>query len=194
MLFSQTFVKINHMTNEEALKLIISTKSDINEHLQFMHDIVVNNNAKTIVELGTRWGVSTIALLTAAEKTNGTVYSCDIDVCSYANENIRNLNLDKRWVFAVADDLLWGRSWSIPIDVLFIDTVHTQDQTEKELALFSTHMSPNGIILLHDTIPSEPNFGVMPAIEQWRMKNPDYTFEHRAHNNGLGVLRRIRIH
>lgn len=44
------------------------TKSDINEHLLFLYKMVVNSNVQKIVDLGTRDGNSTCALVIGAAR------------------------------------------------------------------------------------------------------------------------------
>jgi predicted O-methyltransferase YrrM len=61
--------------------------------------------------------------------------------------------LSSRWRLLVADDLSdTARRW-VPggLDLLFIDTSHTYEQTSAELAEYVPRVWPGGTVLLHDT-------------------------------------------
>lgn len=130
----------------------VHTQSDIQHHLPLLYSLAKG----TIVELGTRSGVSTAAFLAGVEQRGGHVWSVDIDpACAGLYQG------HVQWTFAhasstehaTADTI--GRhigelSASPQIDVLFIDTDHTYDQAAAELALWGPRVAPGGTILMHD--------------------------------------------
>jgi predicted O-methyltransferase YrrM len=63
------------------LELRMTKPTDIHEHLATLFMLTVEFNLKRIVELGTKEGESTVALLQAAKQINGKVVSMDIDPC-----------------------------------------------------------------------------------------------------------------
>ena len=129
-------------------RMIIPT--DIHEHLSTLYMLTVEFNLKKILELGTRTGESTIALLEAAKEIGGNVTSIDIDPCLEAKKLITNTNLEDHWNFIQGNDL--SIQWNKEIDHLFIDTSHTYEQTIAELTKFVPFVKPGGIITLHDII------------------------------------------
>ncbi len=120
----------------------VYTQSDIQHHLPLLYSLARGN----VVELGTRTGVSTAALLAGVEAHGGSVTSIDVVDCSKLFEG------HERWEFIQSD----SRNPELPdrvggsISLLLIDTEHQISVTEAELALWAPHMRPGGTILLHD--------------------------------------------
>jgi len=176
------------MTPEELLKQRIDKHGDISEHLQFIHDAVVEADAGAVVELGVRCGDSTAAILCALRETGGHLYSCDIQDWPETRQTMAAAGLDSRWQFYVTNDMEWGRKWTEPIDVLFIDSSHERLHTEEELRMFGPHVREGGLILLHDTVSFRE--GVQAAVDAFLATTPGWTYRNFPHNNGLGVLTR----
>jgi len=160
--------------------------TDINEHLQTLHMLSVELNLKNILELGTRTGESTIALLFATKELDGKMTSVDIEPCNEAKDKVRKLGLEPYWNFIQADDL--KLNWEGQIDHLFIDTSHTYEHTIAELKKFEPYVRKGGLITLHDIISHPP---VLAAINDFISTRKDVRFYKFFHNNGLGVMRKI---
>ena len=157
--------------------------TDIHEHLQTLHMLSVELDLKTVLELGTRGGESTIALLEAAKKKGGIVYSIDIDPCLEAKAKIHAYRLDKYWVFIQGDDL--KVEWNRAIDHLFIDTMHTYISTIKELEKFEPYVKNGGIIVLHDIV-SHPE--VLLAINDYARNRKDLRIYKYFNCQGLAII------
>jgi predicted O-methyltransferase YrrM len=165
----------------------INIRTDISDHLGTIFYTAVDSNPKLIVELGTRGGESTRALLAAASITNSTVLSIDIDDCSKTG-----MPLSEYWHFIQADDVEFAKTgfkdWcslslvSPVIDFLFIDTSHEYEHTKQEIREWSGFLSKNGTMMFHDTNMGngvyarhdgsigtgwDNNRGVMRAIEEF---------------------------
>jgi len=175
---------INNITS--PLESQMTQGTDIHEHLQTLHMLTIEMNLKNILELGTRTGESTIALLLATKEIGGKMTSVDIDSCDEAKEKIKELDLEQNWNFIQGDDL--NLKWNESIDHLFIDTSHTYDQTIAELEKFEPYVRKGGLISLHDIVSCPP---VLKAIEDFISKRTDIRFYKFFHNNGLGILRKI---
>lgn len=126
------------------------TESDIQHHLGLLFSLAKGN----VLELGTRSGVSTAALLAGVEKNGGHVWSVDIEDCSHVAEG------HKQWTFIQGDsrdptvvgklsDPLGGKPAGL--DLILIDTFHAYEVTQSELALWSSFVVPGGTICMHDT-------------------------------------------
>ena len=132
------------------------SRSDISDHLGTIFFFATSANPKLMVELGTRGGHSTRALLAAASITDSIVLSIDIDDC----EDI-NISSKERWNFVQADDIEFckkefknwclNRSIEPLINVLFIDTSHEYLHTKEEIKIWSKYLADNGIMIFHDT-------------------------------------------
>ena len=131
-------------------------KTDISDHLSTIFYFTRDANPKLIVELGTRGGESTKALLAASASCDSVMLSVDINDCKHTS-----MPFNEHWNFIKADDIEFGRdgfvewcdSKSIPakIGVLFIDTSHEYNHTKLELETWLKYLDENGTIILHDT-------------------------------------------
>jgi len=173
----------NQTVAVNLLEKHMTKDTDIHEHLLTLYMLTVERRLGRILELGTRTGESTVALLLAARDVEGSVTSVDIDPCLEAKRNIRESGLDKYWTFIQADDL--PVQWSSPIDHLFIDTSHTFEQTLRELQKYEPYVVSGGIVTLHDTV-SNPE--VLRAIRLYAMDKPHLKVYQYFNCNGLAVI------
>lgn len=155
-----------------------ATPSDIQHHLGLLFSLAKGN----VLELGTRGGVSTAALLAGVEQRGGRVTSIDIDpACAGVAAG------HPQWAFVESDsrnpDLVARVG---PIDLLLIDTQHEYEIAQAELALWHASIVPGGYILMHDpeTFP-----GVRRAAQEFADKEGwEITFVLPCH--GMAVIRR----
>ena len=166
----------------------VHTQSDIQHHLPLLYSLARGN----VLELGTRSGVSTAALLAGVEARGGQVWSVDIDDCSGVAAG------HPLWTFTQGDstdDQLFKRvcQQANPIgpagfefQLLLIDTFHCYEQAAAELALWHRSVAPGGTILMHDpeTFP-----GVRRAAQEFATKHGwPITFVLPCH--GMAVITR----
>lgn len=152
------------LTYEQAA----ATPSDIYLHVPRMVALVEALDAKHVIELGTRSGVSTVAWLTGLERTNGRLTSVDLD-------DAPDLGDQPRWTFVKGDDLDPAVLRLLdPAEIVFIDTSHLYEQTIRELNTYRWLVRPGGVIVCHDTqlahpegAPARPSFPVRTAIEEF---------------------------
>jgi predicted O-methyltransferase YrrM len=162
----------------------LSRESDIQHHLPLLNAVARG----TVVELGTRTGVSTAAFLDGVERRGGRVVSIDIDdvsrlyrghpnwVCIQADSRDERLPDLVRKEADIADERF--------IDVLFVDTEHTYEQVMGELDLWGPFVKRDGYILCHDT---ETFPGVRQAVSDWAGEE-NATVTYVLPNNGMGVI------
>lgn len=168
------------------------TPSDINEHIQYMRDLCIELDAKVVVELGVRRGVSTVGFLSAMEHTGGVVWSCDI-IPPFVDDEVADHG---QWEFMWGDDLELADE-APDCDVLFIDTSHQYIHTLAELCVYAP--KARRVVLLHDTQLERPDgaaewppFPVRHAALEYVAANPEWEWSEFTHNNGLGVMTRKR--
>lgn len=129
----------------QAYQQHVATPSDIQHHLPLLFSLARGN----VLELGTRTGVSTAALLAGVEAHGGHVWSIDIDERSAGVAAGHPL-----WTFvhgsSTNPDLIASKTGAEPFDLLLIDTEHTYNQAAAELALWGPHVAPGGTICMHD--------------------------------------------
>ncbi len=157
--------------------------TDMRQHLATLYMLTCELNLRTIVELGTRSGESTIALLEAAKILGGQVYSIDINPCLEAKRIVNQYGLSQYWTFIQGNDL--EIQWEKPIDHLFIDTTHTFDHTLKELKKYEQFVRKGGIITMHDIV-SDPE--VLHATNSYMNNRKDLRIYKYFNNYGLAVI------
>ena len=132
------------------------SQSDISDHLGDIFFRALDAPDSLIVELGTRGGESTRALLAAAAEKNQQVLSIDIDPCEPDA-----LPHSERWTFVQADDIEFGQTefprWCEDagtqpmIGTLFIDTSHEYEHTVREIEVWFPYLAPQAMVIFHDT-------------------------------------------
>jgi len=171
---------------------VCAEPSDINEHLPTLRALVetVGPTAR-VVELGTRFGVSTTALL-AGKPASLVTY--DLVNTAKARKLAKYVARDlpgTRYEMRAADTT---KGEAEDCDVLLVDTdPHTAERVYAELSLHAPKVSR--YIVFHDTeifgelYGDKP--GVMPAIRRWLVEHPEWTMIRRdRNNNGLTVISR----
>jgi cephalosporin hydroxylase len=152
----------------EALGPWSTIPTDIRDHIGTILYEAISSRPRLMVELGTRGGVSTRALLAAAEIADAHVLSIDIDDCS--NINLPH-HLYMRWTFTRADDVAFaGEPFSkfcatraIPpfAEVILVDTSHLYELTCAEIKCWLPRLGQGGVIMFHDT-----NMGVYRRLDR----------------------------
>lgn len=162
--------------------------SDIVNHLPRFVNLVRELDATTVIELGTRTGVSTVAWLHALEG-RGHLTSVDIDEAPPIGEH-------PHWTFIQGDDTDPAVQAQLPAqaDIVFIDTSHLYEHTVTELDTYKAFVRPGGRIVCHDTqlrrpegSPSRPLFPVRKAIVEFVEANSFDWIEY-PDCYGLGVI------
>ena len=164
-------------------QLVSTTPSDICEHCTTLKELA--SRCETVTEFGTRYGVSTIALL-AGQPARMTSY--DIERTAMVT-TIENAVVHTDFKFIPANTL---QNEIEQTDILFIDTLHTYQQLKAELDRHGSKV--NLYIVLHDTTifgtrGEMGSKGLRLAINEFLSDNPKWSV--RAdfqNNNGLMVL------
>lgn len=162
-------------------------QSDINEHLPTLKGLA--KDCATVVELGTRSGVSTVAFLAAQPKR---LLCVDISHMQHVKQELQRICGDTLIEFVNDNDL----NIEIPVcELLFIDTYHTYTQLIQELEKHGDRSTK--YIVLHDTVTfgriGEDSFhkGLMDAVSEWLGSHAHWHIEqHYTNNNGLLVIER----
>ena len=106
----------------------------------------------TILELGTREGISTSMFLKICQENGGKVVSVDVDDCSDVadDENwrfVQSDSTDVEHVLAKAPELSEG------IDVLLIDSLHVRSHVEKEFYAWYPYLNAGALVFFDDVDP-----------------------------------------
>ena len=93
------------------------------EAARLLVDLVVGAGAKTIVELGTSFGYSTLFLASAAQRTGGRVYTYELaaEKHAYAKERLGEAGLADHVEWLLGDAVALLEDQPGPVDFVFID-------------------------------------------------------------------------
>lgn len=144
----------------ERYNLLKEVNTDIGHYMDDLAIAVKETGARTVIELGTRYGASTIAFLHALYG-QGQLWSVD---CSFPVTDVETgidllssqgpLGCVDYWCFLLGYDTSPMILNALPlrphVDIVFIDTNHTYEETLIELELYYPHVREGGRIILHD--------------------------------------------
>ncbi len=134
-------------------------QSDIWEHLPAL--FAAASTADTVIEIGVGSYRSTVALLAGVEVSGGQLWSAEIDL-----QNKPAWIIDHpRWAVVEGDSLLTVDQAPENVDLLFIDSEHTYEQTVGELEAYVPRVRSGGVVLLHDTETDHAR--VTEALNDW---------------------------
>lgn len=185
------------MALQEAYAVRASVWSDIVDHLPELHATVLRYPQARVLELGTRTGNSTAALLAATAEVGGHLWSVDVAEVSVPNWWAET----GYWTLVLGNDLDRGVLDALPerVDVLFLDTSYAYDQTLAELRTYVPRVASGGTVLCHDTELEGPDpafilpggtvvrYPVARALDAFCTET-GLTWENRPGCYGLGVL------
>ena len=181
---------------------------DIHEHLSTLRNLA--NQCRHVTEFGTRYGISTVALICGQPDT---VVSYDINRGFFEpyKSEVEALAQTAGVTFQFVEGDVLGVDIE-ETDLLFIDTYHTYNQLTKELNKHNSKVKK--YIVLHDTVTygtqdekpyqygvvsdqltglQSATQGLWMALEDFLEANTDWMIkEHYENNNGLTVLERVQ--
>lgn len=194
-----TFMNLPAQTHRAAV--------DIHEHLPTLRNLA--NQCKHVTEFGTRYGISTVALICGQPDT---VVSYDINKEFFEpyKSEVEALAQTAGVTFQFVEGDVLGVDIE-ETDLLFIDTYHTYNQLTKELNKHNSKVKK--YIILHDTVTygtqdekpyqygvvseqltglQRSREGLWMALEDFLEANTDWIIkEHYENNNGLTILERV---
>jgi len=176
-------------------------------HRQFAEFLVEKKNPDVIVELGVDYGYSTFVFANALQNKTGSGFGCGsrsaygcgtatmygIDLfggdmhTGYRNtyksvmDNIAEHNLTQVKIIKGEFSEV-AKTWTLPIDVLHIDGLHTFDAVKTDYETWSPFVKDDGIILFHD-VAAFPDIGNF-----FRNVDGGWHKLYFLHSAGLGIL------
>jgi len=169
-----------------------------NEHVPFAMLLTELQRPTMIVELGSQWGVSYCAFCQAVKAIGLDSKCCAVDTWAgdthtgrYEDEIFEDLR-DHHKQYESFSKLLRmtfdEALQHIPdgsVDLLHIDGLHTYEAVKHDYETWLPKMSEKGIVLFHDTMVKEREFGVHQLWNELSLKYSHFNFEHGF---GLGIL------
>ena len=142
--YEDFFNKIKFSLKEKSEKRFVA-----NQLLQ-MHDEAKKKDNQIIVELGVDKGVSTKIFLNAiSDKINSKLISIDIRDCSHVADSnqwtfVKQNSVDIKYLLEKMPILKNG------IDILYIDSLHTQKHVFNEIYNYFEYVKKDGVIFFDD--------------------------------------------
>lgn len=169
-----------------------------NEHVPFAMLLVELQRPRVVVELGTHCGVSYCAFCQAVRETGAGANCYAVDTWAgdahtgpYGDDVYENLKAHHqryesfsqllRMTFDEALQHIPDKS----VDLLHLDGLHTHEAVKRDYNTWLPKMSERGIILFHDTVVTQRDYGVH---QLWRELTPSFPHFNFEHGCGLGVL------
>lgn len=172
------------MSLDEVYRQVSRVHSDVRDHIPVFLRTVEELDAKKVIEVGVRYGLSTVAWLYALQN-RGQLWAVDCSFPTVGPEipfNVLDsqgpLGVQPHWVFILGDAHSPIVQGCLPknADIIFLDTNHVYEETLLELDIYAPLIRTGGRILLHDTnIEDTGNRGDRPktsypvrtAVEEW---------------------------
>ena len=126
-------------------------------------NLIINTDAKKVLEFGTREGYSTSMFSEFLRFTEGHLWSVDLVDHKISEEDIKkmdNVSFIKSDVFKL--------DWCLPIDILYIDDWHNSFHLYEELDRFAKYAK---VVMIHDVCQEwQITTGIMNGVIQWCQK------------------------
>lgn len=124
-----------------------------------------------ILEIGTNVGTSTIALA-LGQQVRGTgrkVYTVDMNRHPQLDANLREAGVAEQVEVIVSTSAELARSWTTPLELLWIDGDHSYPGCLADIGGFARHVVAGGYIALHDFAA---RMGVPRAVHEAILAKP----------------------
>jgi Methyltransferase domain len=168
-------------------------------HLPFAFWLIEEHKPKVLVELGTHAGASYMGFCQSVleNRTDTKCFAVDTwqgdEHAGYYGDDLYNTlkqHHDNEYagfsqlLRMTFDDAL-GCFEDKSVDLLHIDGLHTYEAVSHDFKTWLPKMSEHGVIIFHDIMVRERNFGVWRLWHELNKKYPSFEFKHE---HGLGVL------
>lgn len=167
------------------------------EHAPFAFWIMDILRPKILVELGTHNGFSFFAFCEAAERLGldtelfavdtwaGDFQAGFYDQSVFAEVEAANVSYPNAKLCRGYFQDFVGQFEDGTIELLHIDGRHTYDDVKEDFESWLPKVAQGGVVLFHDVVEHDRDFGVWRLWEEVSEKYPTFSF---GHGHGLGVL------
>jgi predicted O-methyltransferase YrrM len=168
-----------------------------------------------LVEIGTYCGKSTIYLAAAARERGTVVVTVDhhrgseehqpgweyhdpglvdpavgrVDTLPVMRRSLHAAGVEESVVAVVGRSATVAALWNIPAGLVFIDGGHTEEAAQSDYRSWHPHVSPGGLLAIHDVFPDPADGGQAP-YHIYRQAIDSGQFTEDSVTGSLRVLRR----
>jgi predicted O-methyltransferase YrrM len=165
-------------------------------------------------EIGTYCGKSTLYLAAAAREAGSVVVTVDhhrgseenqpgweyhdttlvdprtgrLDTLPHLRRNLEAAGVEDVVTAVVGRSEVVGRWWATPLAMLFLDGGHTEIQAQADYGVWSPHVKPGGLLVVHDVFPDPADGGQAPYRVVLRALEEGFVEE--SVTGSLRILRR----
>ena len=137
----------------DLLKLITESQNRITvEDLELLERVCDRSHAKTILEIGSAAGGSSVVLALKARERGGRLYCIEPFPKQRMVDNMKQYGLSDHYTM-IAGSSPWFGQQEVPLmlDLLFIDGYHETRWALVDYHYWAPRVRPGGIIVFHDT-------------------------------------------
>ena len=171
-------------------------------HACFANDLICAVRPELLVELGTHWGDSYFSFCQSIAQNGISCVCYAVDhwagephAGEYGDAVFRDVQKhndtfykDFSYLLRKTFDEALPQFADESIDLLHIDGLHTYEAAKKDVSAWLPKVRPGGILLLHDVVGRQEDFGVWNVWDELKAEYAEtFTFYHWW---GLGVLRK----
>jgi predicted O-methyltransferase YrrM len=106
-------------------------------------------------------------------------------------DTMRRADLEDTVVPLVTSSAIASKGWATQLGMVFIDGGHSMEAAMCDYQSWATHVTPGGILAIHDIFPNPEDGGQAPYTI-WKLARDSGLFEELPTVNTLGLFRRIR--
>lgn len=199
-------MELYKLGDEIANEAIYGNK-DSSNHGIVLYALVCCLRAKNVLELGTRYGDTSLPILYGLYKTKGKLISVDISTRQIKTNKIPQ-ELQGHWTIIEQDAISFLETTQIKQDIIYVDDWHGSEHVYKELTLIKKLLHERSVVVLHDMMHShsDPVYnntsypignefegnGPYGGLKKFAEENPEFEFATIPINHGLTILRKIQ--
>ena len=158
---------------------------------KILYDLIIENNLKSALEIGTSTGHSGIWIAWALSKTGGKLITVEIDESRHkrALENFKEAGLTDYIDARLADAHKLVPELSGPFDFVFSDA--DKDWYKNYFIAVDPKLKPGGIYVSHNVYSRDRSgSGTMAAYVNYLLSLPNYTTTFDDSGNGVAITRK----
>ncbi len=112
-----------------------------------------------------------------------------IDTFRLFRKTLRDFSLEDTVIPIVSASKTVARSWNTLLSLVFIDGSHTFESAYTDFTLWSPHLMPGGVLLIHDIFP-DPAQGGQAPYDVYKIARNSGLFAEEPMVKTLAILRR----